>query len=251
MKTKIMMIVALAFLMAGNAEAASPAADPASSPVSANASTPVAEVESAATLRDRLLAAIGGREAWARASGYHVQATHYLADQSAPFANRIWLDFKAPRVRIESDMAGGARQRAMDLSADPPLAWRLGADGPQALTPSEIDEDRAWWNGNIYRTLHRLATRDPEVTLERLADGRLQVIDGGEPLLWVRINRAGEPIAFAMGGADAANATIFGPLRTYGGLRFPSFSVRDQGRWRAVIDRFEVDPALAPERFQP
>jgi hypothetical protein len=251
MTTKMMMIVGLLLCTAGNADAASPAAVPTSSPVPAGASTPAAESESVEALRDRLLAALGGREAWARASGYHVQATHYLADQSAPFANRIWLDFKTPRVRIESDMAGGARQRAMDLSADPPVAWRLGADGQQALTPSEIEEDRAWWNGNIYRTFHRLAARDPAVTLERLEDGRLQVIEGGEPLLWVRVNLAGEPIAFAMGGADAANSTIFGPLRLYDGLRFPSFSVRDQGRWRAVIERFEVDPALPPGRFQP
>jgi hypothetical protein len=65
--------------------------------------TPVI-VESAEQLRERLLAAIGGQADWAKASGYHVHATHYLADQSTSFANRIWLDFTAPRVRIESDM---------------------------------------------------------------------------------------------------------------------------------------------------
>jgi hypothetical protein len=222
-------------------------------PPAQSAAVPAAEqrAASAEDLRDRLLAAIGGREAWAKASGYHVQATHYLADQETPFANRIWLDFKAPRVRIESDMAAGARQRSMDLTAEPVVAWRLSADGRHPLTPAEIEEDRAWWNGNIYRTFHRLASGDPALSLEATTDGRLQVIEGGAPLLWIRVNRAGEPIAFAMGNADPSAATLFGPLRTHDGLRFPDFSVRDQGRWRAIIRSFEVDPALGPERFRP
>ena len=241
----------LALLMSVNSMAQAnlvPAPAPQASPAASD--TPVA-VESAEQLRERLLAAIGGRAAWARASGYHVQATHYLADQPKPFANRIWLDFTAPRVRIESDMAAGARKRSLDLTAETPVAWRLSADGQHRLTAAEIEEDRVWWNGNIYRTLHRLAKADPDLRLERLSDGRLQVHEKSQPLLWIRMNAAGEPISFAMGDAGQGNATVFGPLKSFGGLRFPSFSVRDEGRWRAIIERFEVDPELAPERFRP
>jgi hypothetical protein len=45
-----------------------------------DASTPSIAVESAEQLRQRLLAAIGDQAAWAKAGGYHVRATHYLAD---------------------------------------------------------------------------------------------------------------------------------------------------------------------------
>jgi hypothetical protein len=65
------------------------------------------------------------------------------------------------------------------------------------------------------------------------------------------MNAVGEPISFAMGDASQSNQTIFGPLKTFDGLRFPSFSVRDGGKWRAIIESFEVDPELPPERFRP
>jgi hypothetical protein len=221
------------------------------SPGSAATTSAQAAAESAEDLRARLLAAIGGRAAWAKATGYYVAATHHVADQAQPFANRIWLDFNAPRVRIESDMASGIRQRSMDLAATPPVAWRVTADGPLPLTAAQVEEDRAWWNGNIYRTFHRLAKSDPDLSLERLSDGRLQVFEKLQPLLWVRLNAAGEPISFATGGPHQGNATIFGPLVSFGGVRFPSFSVRDEGRWRAIIRRFEVSPPLTAERFRP
>ncbi len=186
---------------------------------------------------ERLLDATGGRSAWARARGYRVEAVHHLADQPAPAPNAIILDFARPRVRIESRPAAGWRARVLDGDR----GWRLDTQGARRLTPAEVADDRQFWESNVYRTLARLARADPDLAVRSAPDGQLLVLRAGQPLLSWRLNRAGEPIAFTPAGSGE---TVFGPLVQSGPLRFPSFSVRDGGRWRAIIDRFVVDPDL-------
>lgn len=187
---------------------------------------------------DALLASVGGRDAWASAKGYQVWARHHLAAEKASFPNSILLDFAAPRLRIESAQQGLWRARIVDGNQ----GWRITRDSARTLTAEEVADDRSFWSANVYRSLHRLAARDEALSAQSAAD-RLLILERGKPLIWFRQNLAGEPIAFGPG--DAADGTIFGPLMAYGPLKFPSFSVRDGGRWRAIIDRFEVDPDLS------
>jgi hypothetical protein len=203
---------------------------------------PVAQAQVASTATARLAALLestGGRQAWAAARGYRVDALHYLAAEPAPFKNTIWLDFSRPRVRIESNPAAGQRIRILDDDR----GWRLTRDENRPLTAEEVADDRAFWNTNVYRTLHRLALAQSDLTASITEDDRLMIAERGAPLLWYRQNSAGEPIAFGVG--TSGEGTIFGPLVRYGDLRFPSFSVRNGGRWRAIITRFVVDPDLS------
>ncbi len=190
-----------------------------------------------------LLASTGGRERWAAARGYLVHATHYLAAQPRPSPNAILLDFSRPRLRIESHPADGWRGRVVRIGA----GLRITDQGHRPLTQAEVAEETDFWRANVYRTLHRLASRDPTLTVALDAQERLVVLEGGKPLLWYRQNLVGEPIAFGLG--TSYEGTIFGPLQRFGGLAFPSFSVRDGGRWRAIIGRFEVDPDLSDAAF--
>lgn len=200
---------------------------------------------------EALLASMGGRAAWARAKGYRVEATHHLANELRPFRNEILLDFREPRLRVRSDRADGQRMYAIHLdAAGESTGWRLVDGKPAPMSDAERVEERDWWNGNVYRTISRLARHDSALSVELAADGRLRVLEAGRPLIWYRLNRVGAPIAFAAGDGGEEAATIFGPLTNYGPLKFPSFSVRDGGRWRAIIERFEVDPALDDAQFR-
>jgi hypothetical protein len=186
----------------------------------------------------RLLEATGGRSNWISAFGYEVEAQHYLAVESKPFANRILLDFRTPRVRIDSAHGVGWRSRILDGDR----GGRLASEGARALSSDEVADDRIFWATNVYRTLHRLAKQEADLAIEITSDARLMVFERTKPLLWYRQNFIGEPIAFGRG--TDLEATIFGPLVRFGPLMFPSFSVRDGGRWRAIIERFTVDPDL-------
>jgi hypothetical protein len=200
----------------------------------------------AATQLDALFAAMGGRGAWAALRGYAVHAQHHLAAEVEPFENWIWFDFTRPRLRIESELSGLRRVRVLDGDS----GWRRrGDEAVLALTAEEVAREREWWASNVYRTVARLARGEPGLAVQWLDDGRLRVTESGAPLIWLRLNRRGEPIAFGTRDTAPERGTIFGPLAAHGALRFPSFSVNDQGRWRAIPRRFEADPALPDSMF--
>lgn len=202
-------------------------------------------LDAAATL-EALLAAMGGRSAWAALRGYAVFAVHHLADQPAPFDNRIWLDFERPRLRIESDLLGLRRVRVLDGER----GWRRrGTEPATALPAADVASEREWWASNVYRTIARLARRDPVLTIALAEDGRLLIQEGGTALAWLRVDRRGEPIAFGARETPPDRGTQFGPLAAHGLLRFPSFSTNNQGHWRALPSRFEADPALPEPMF--
>lgn len=185
---------------------------------------------------DTLLAAIGGRSAWAEAKGYRVDAVHYLAGEQTSFRNAILLDFSRPRLRIESDQGGSWRARIV-LENE---GVRITETERRDLTATEIADEHSFWHSNIYRSFHRLAVGE----LTARADGDLLIVEeNGQFLLWIRQNAIGEPIAF--GTNLNSEGTVFGPLMQAGRLRFPSFSIRDGGRWRAIIRSFVVDPELS------
>lgn len=56
---------------------------------------------------------MGGREAWARVRSYVIRAMRHEGNR-APFANTIWNDFAAPRVRIEAKGPDVDVRRASD-----------------------------------------------------------------------------------------------------------------------------------------
>src|SRR5688500_16516272 len=81
------------------------------SSAAAVSSTPVSPVTSgsdastAAVLVDELLAAMGGRAAWAAVTFMHVEALHDDLAIRDPFTNRIWNDFTTFRVRFAAHNA--------------------------------------------------------------------------------------------------------------------------------------------------
>lgn len=209
-----------------------PAAAPAMSP---------AEAASRAAV-DRLLAAMGGREPWAKAGGYRVEAVHRVAGEPTPRESLIVVDFAQPRTRTESRAPGSLRITLLDGDR---LQRRRDGD-TSAPPPGVLLGEREWWRANLYRTLHRLAANDPALRAA-LTDRRLVVLDDGAPLLWITLRADGSPSAF---GTDfGAPGTTFGPLRAFGDVRAPSTSTRDEGRWRAEITAFALTPAPPAELF--
>ncbi len=209
-----------------------------SAPAAAQAPSPAAAATAAAV--ERLLVTMGGRETWAGVRAYRVDAIHDTANGRRE--STIWVDFARPRTRTESRAPGSLRvvvldgervQRRRDGDTAPPNAATIAAE-------------REWWRTNVYRTIHRLAVRDPALTAY-LTETRLAVFERGEPLLWIRLNPDGSPAGF---GADfTAPGTVFGPLRPFGAVRVPASSTRNDGTWRASVTGFEPNPDLSAVAF--
>lgn len=181
---------------------------------------------------EQLLEAMGGREAWAKVKFVHVEAVHDDVDITQSFTNKIWNDFTAPRLRFEAKNAELDSRRVIDGEK----GARVGASGRSALTAEQIEDDRRWWEANVYRTLHRLAANDPDLTARAVGKHRVEIVrKDGKRLNWFHLNQRGEPMLF--GTWDSEAGTAFGPLASSGEIKYPKWGARPDGSWRYEIVR--------------
>lgn len=199
----------------------------------------------ATAVAEKLLAAMGGREAWLRVTFVHVEAIHDDLDLAEPFVNRIWNDFSEPRVRFwaGNDQFSNGRKIAAGTG--------VREAGPQAGTPltaEQYESDRSWWEANVYRTLHRMAKRDAGLAYRTPSASRLEVLrTDGTVLNWFVVNQKGEPMLFGSG--RDSRGTAFGPLAAAGDVRYPKWGARADGSWRYEIRRFVAAETVPPGTF--
>lgn len=182
---------------------------------------------------ERLLTAMGGRDAWAKVNFVHVEAVHDQLNIRDPFTNRIWNDFTQPRVRFEAKNDTIDRRRVI---ADG--VGHYSRDGVvRELTAQEVADELKWWEANLYRTLHRLALNDPALTPKAVGDYRLEIFQAdGKRLNWFLLNQRGEPHQFGSG--DSEQGSGMGPPASNGTVKYPSWGVVPDGSWRYVIKKF-------------
>jgi hypothetical protein len=181
---------------------------------------------------EALLAAMGGRDAWSKVKFVFVEAVHDDVNIREPYTNKIWNDFSAPRVRLEAKNAQMDRRRVI---ADG-QGSRLRDAERSALDAEQYENERSWWEANVYRTLHRLAIRDPELQARAVGEHRLEIFrSDGKRLNWFVLNQRGEPMLF--GTWDSEAGTAFGPLAASGAIKYPKWGARPDGSWRYEIVR--------------
>ena len=198
------------------------------------------EVENVGRSRtEALLAAMGGREAWSKVKFVHVEAIHDDLNIREPYTNQIWNDFTAPRVRLEAKNAEIDRRRAIAGGK----GWRVRDGVRSELSAADYEDERAWWEANVYRTLHRLAVKDPELEPRAVGDHRLEIFRrDGRRLNWFVLNQRGEPMLFGTWESEAG--TSFGPLVASGAIKYPKWGARPDGSWRYEILRLQAAEAV-------
>lgn len=192
-----------------------------------------------AALAEELLVAMGGREAWAGVRFMHVEAVHDDLAIRDPFTNKIWNDFTRFRVRFEARNAALDSRRAVEGET----GWRWREGRQQPLSPEQVEGERRWWEANIYRTLHRIAARDPDLSFRAAAPRRLEVfLADGRRLNWFLLSPRGEPVLFGTWTSEAG--TVFGPLSSNGTIKYPRWGGRHDGDFRYEIVRIETAAAV-------
>jgi len=199
-----------------------------------------ADPPTGAVLAARLVEAMGGSDAWRRARGLRIAATHYEPQLAGPYDNVLAIALDEPRMRFEGKSAWGMR-RVRAVVGD--RGWRVSEVAPLGpMTPQQVKGDLDWWEAHPYRNVRRLAVGDPSVTPRIGEGGRLELIrPDGSQLMWYRLNAQGEPFAFGVG--EATIGAILGPLDSVpGGVRLPLWSARMDGTFRASGQQGQVMP---------
>jgi hypothetical protein len=204
-----------------------------------------ARAEAADGAVERMLQALGGRAAWARVTNtVNVSQQNRLVDP-AVLQVTITMDFERPRVHIESIAPGLHVARAMNGDHH----WRRNRAGELGPIPDDVlADDRRFHAGHVYRTLSRLARRDPALRVALGSDGRIEVHESGARIAWYLLDVRGEPYRY---GAHAdATGSLFGPWdRVRDGIHHPAWVSSPDGSWRAMLKELRVNVAMDDSLF--
>jgi len=194
---------------------------------------------------EQMLAAIGGRAAWAGLSNTINDSQQNRLEEPTVVRSVITMDFTRQRFRIETTAPDIRVIRVIDGDRN----WRLTRQGSIDAVPEEIvKEDVAWYAAHVYRTLHRIAARDSSLRLAIGKHDRLEVYEADRRLAWFALDARGEPYAFGAHADDVG--TISGPWDfSQSGIRHPVWVARPDGSWRAAIRSLAVNVALSEALF--
>lgn len=196
-------------------------------------------------MADRMLAAVGGRAAWATLSNTVNESQQNRLDDPTVVHTVITMDFTRPRFRIETTAPNLHLIRVVDGQRN----WRLNRQGTIESMPADVVlQDQQWYAGHVYRTLHRIAARDPAVRLAIGDQRRLEVYEGPARIAWFALDARGEPYAF--GAHDDEVGSITGPWTfSRDGIRHPAWVARPDGSWRATIRDLTINARLDDATF--
>jgi hypothetical protein len=194
----------------------------------------------AEALADKMLTALGGRAVWAETNGtINVSQQNRVAEPTVVRAT-ITMDFTQTRFRIDTQAPGFSTIRVIDGAS----GWRKTRDGKIETVPADLlADDLNWYAAHVYRSLHRIAAKDPAFALRLGKDGRLEAAEDGQTTIWFKLDAKGEPYAFGPG--SDVTGTICGPWDfAADGLKHPIWTARPDGTWRANIVALSRNPAF-------
>jgi hypothetical protein len=201
--------------------------------------------EDAEAAVERMLQALGGRAAWARVTNtVNTSQQNRLVDPAVLLVV-ITMDFERPRVRIESTAPNLHVARAMNGDRH----WRRNRAGELGPVPDEVlFDDRRFYAGHVYRTLSRLARRDPALRVVVGSDGRIEVHESGARIAWYLLDVRGEPYRY--GAHDDDTGSVFGPWdRVRDGIHHPAWVSSPDGSWRAMLKELRVNVPMNDSMF--
>lgn len=204
-----------------------------------------AEESAANKVATQMLEAIGGRQAWAELRNtINGSVQNRVAEPTVVYAV-ITMDFEKPRFRIETTAKDIRVVRVIDGDNN----WRLRRSGNIEDVPQElVESELRWYGAHLYRTIHRIASRDPAISLGLDDQGRLEVYSDRERILWFRLDAKGEPYAF--GSYDDEVGSLSGPWDfEKDGIRHPIWVSSSDGAWRAAIKTLSVNVPLHDHMF--
>ncbi|MEZ5459278.1 MAG: hypothetical protein R3E65_08205 [Steroidobacteraceae bacterium] len=205
-------------------------------------SGPASAETSADAVAERMLDALGGRAAWAALKTLVNDSCQYRIEAPTVVRTVISLDLQRARFRIETWGPDLHLIRAVDGEAH----WRLSRAGIiEPIPDATLSGDRRWYTGHVYRTIHRIAAKDPTISLGIGKDERLEVHESGARIAWFQLDARGEPYAF--GGVEDEEGSVSGPW-TYvgGGVRHPAWVARRDAAFRSVLLGLE-SPEILPD----
>lgn len=208
------------------------------------AAAPMSEADIQA---ERLLWAVGSRPAWASLTNTVFYSQQYRRDDPTDVGAVITIDYRQPRLRI--DTTGRDVQQVRFIDSDGDRNWRFDRQGrAEKVREDPLAQDLRRYTAHVYWTLQRIAVRDSKLRLALGRKGGLEVYEGNVRIAWYLLDARGEP--YAMGAHDDNVGVICGPWEVERrGIRYPAWVSRPDGSWRAALKSVAVNVQMDEKLF--
>lgn len=191
---------------------------------------------------ERLLAAVGGADAWREATWVHTWAVNHHPQARLPYTQEGWIRLDRPAHRLHLCNFDMQRARAYTSAG----GWGVSEGRLYDFDAQRLAEELAGWENILYRKL-RLLAENAAATEVRVADDRVHVTHDKRYLGWIGVDPASGDIVAAGREADDSDITRFGPMTDFGAVRWMT-SGRQAGGWGFETMVFELlgdDVAIA------
>jgi len=186
--------------------------------------------DAAIALANDMVAAMGGKEVWAKAVWMHVKERSHAPSQRLPLAHQAWRGLQVPKARYTTENADVSYRQAWDIKA----GWRvLNGDYLQ------FDEERHggevdFWHREIYTMYHRFAVGDEALTLTSTGERGFKVehTETGAPMGTFTVGVDGGILVWSSGSGEDDVTYVYGPLKSFGDIKLPEWGAQTNGGWR-------------------
>ena len=193
---------------------------------------------------ERLLDAVGGREAWANARTFFVEERVFTASGDVAQL-RIWRDMVAGTRRLERSSAGSTYREWLS----PAGGWEERDGQRRVLAAQELASERYGLMQEPYAIYRRLALNDPRLRMVLRDPRSLYVYDSDDRLLcWFLLDGKGSLVSWGNFYDGAINQHYYGPLVDVGDANLPKWGVSTTGAFRFEYVRadMQAEPAAEP-----
>jgi hypothetical protein len=212
-----------------------------------NPAPAAAAMSEADILAERLLWAVGSRPSWASLTSTVVYSQLYRQGDPTDVGAVVTIDYRKPRLRIDTTSPYLQLVRVIDSDGD--RNWLLDGQGRHEQVPEDaLAQNLRRYTAHVYRTVQRIAVRDPKLRLAVGRRGSLDVYEGTARIAWYLLDARGEP--YAMGAHDDNVGVICGPwVVEQGGVRYPAWVSLPDGTWRATLKSLVVNAPMDEKFF--
>jgi len=206
----------------------------------------VAQPETAEELVEVLLEQVGGRTAWADATGFHMVEILHAAGLTLPAVREYWVDFSARRIMEKTTTQSVHQLQALDRDT----GWTLREGELERWSPDVVADWSSFWPGIPTRVFHLLASEDPSVSVQLRPGNRLDVHVDGRFAVWISTDDTGVPVAY--GRAESHALTHFlGRMEDYGPVRLWTSAYEPGDEWRVTMVDYELFQGRLPVSYSP
>lgn len=184
---------------------------------------------------EMLLNAVGGKEVWAAAGGFHMVEVAHYASLKHPLVREFWIDFNQPRIKIQSKSIERRQTTTLNVNS----GWTMSDSEISVWDSARVAGWRSFWPGIPTRIFNLLARQHPSLSFKAFQN-RFDFFIDGNFAVWISVNDQGIPVAYGRSVNKLNDAHFLGEMLEYGSVRLWRTAYEPGDQWNVEMVDYEL-----------